>query len=172
MAAITKEQIKRVYSLGAGADILDRGNKEDDLHALVYNHTGKISVRELTSEEFQIVERELLRLMRMGNRRVPLKRDRVPHREKASEASAGMMTEKQKAYAWRLIYRLCELDDRAGTPPGERMCGAIRRILEIDVGTKDPMKWITFEAGGKLIEQLKRYVRSAESRAKAKEGGY
>ena len=164
MAAITKEQIKRVYALGAGAGLLERGSKEDNLHSLVYGQTGKASIRALTVAEFQTVERELLRLMQLGNRMVPLKQE-GRRRQDAPEAVPGMMTQEQQGRAWRLVYRLCELEPRQATA-GERMCGAIRKILEIQSGVEDPFRWVDFDAGSKLIEQLKRYVRSAERRKK------
>lgn len=34
----------------------------------------------------------------------------------------------------------------------------------------DPFRWISFEEGSRLIEQLKRFVRSAEIRAAKKVG--
>ena len=162
MASITKSEIQRIYALGSGVGILESGNKDDDLHALVYSQTGKRSVSALTSAEFSIVERELMKLMRFPNRPAPLKKKT---RKKADDDVPGMMTKKQKGLAWRFIYRLCELDSRAATP-GERMCGAIRKILSVDASIEAPMRWVNFDEGALLIEQLKRYVRSAERKTR------
>ena len=163
MAPITKGQIQRIYALGSGVGILESGNKDDDLHALVHKLTGKRSVSELTGIEFAAVERELLRLMRYPNRPAPLKKN---GRKKEADDVPGMMTSAQQGKAWRLIYRLIELDNGNKADAGKRMCGAIRKILDIDAGTEAPMRWVNFTDGEKLIEKLKRYVRTAEKKAK------
>jgi hypothetical protein len=164
MAAITKEQIKRIYALGAGAGLLERGSKEDDLHALVYRIAGKDSISALAGSEFHTVERELLKLMQLGNRQTPLKRE-GRRRPDAPAPAPGMMTLEQQGRAWRLIYRLCELEPRQATA-GERMCGAVRKILGIEAGVEAPFRWVSMEDGSRLIEQLKRYVRTAERKKK------
>lgn len=163
MAAITKDQIKRIYALGSAIGILERGSKDDDLHALVFNIAGKASISELSAKEFSDVERELIQRMRYVNRTAPLQTRKRPKSE--DPITAGAMTEAQKRMAWRMIYRLCELDGSQAAP-GERMRGAVRKILGIDGSLRDPMAWVKFEDGGKLIEQLKRYVRSAERKKK------
>jgi hypothetical protein len=128
----------------------------------VFNLTEKNSISELSGAEFSTVERELLRLMRYDSRPAPMK----TARRKKGEDVPGMMTEAQQNLAWRMIYRLCELDERKGATPGERMCGAIRKILGIEAGIEAPFRWVDFDAGARLIEQLKRYVRSAEKKKK------
>jgi hypothetical protein len=82
MSAITKEQIKRIYALGSAIGIVDRGNKDDDLHTLVSGMTGKDSVSDLTGEEFIKVERELLNRMRVVNHN-------KPYTKKPSSAASG-----------------------------------------------------------------------------------
>lgn len=175
MENITKEQIKHIYALGSAVGILDRGNKDDDLHALVSARTGKDSISALSVTEAKNIERDLMDRMRLGNRTEPLDRRPKPAKKAGAEKAPtpGMMTNEQQRLAWRMIYRLTELDTRpAGTAatPGERMCGAIRKELGIDVSIKDPMRWVSFDAGQKLIEQLKRYVRSAERSAEKQKG--
>lgn len=163
MTAITKEQIRRVYALGAAIGAVERGNKDDNLHALVYSITQKSSVSALTRDEFYVVERELLTRMQYKNRTEPLK-----NRKKERDNTApGMITEAQRGLAWRYIYRLQELDTKiTGATAGERMCGAIKKILGVEAQVKDPFRWITAEQAPTLIEQLKRYVRTAERQAK------
>ena len=79
-----------------------------------------------------------------------------------------MMTPEQQSLAWRLIYRLKELDTSPNSASaGERMAGAIRKELGITtVEGKDIFRWVSFDDGAKLIEKLKMYVRSAERRTK------
>ena len=164
MATINKSQIQRVYALGASIGILESGNKEDDLHALVFSLTKKASISGLSEAEFKTVERELQERMRYGNRTAPLKtRTNTRKTETDTDEVPGMMNKAQQKKAWKLIYELCELDKRQKTP-GERMCGAIRTILEIDARVEEPFRWINFQDGGKLIEHLKRYVKSAEKK--------
>jgi hypothetical protein len=180
MAPINKSQIQRIYALGAGIGIVDSGNKDDNLHSLVYKLTGKKSVSKLEESEFITVERELLRLMRYENRTEPLKSRRTPSEpwgriqppvssidrknDPNAEGVPGMMTKAQQSLAWRFIYRLIELDDGDKSKSGKRMVGAIKKILDIDAAIEEPFRWVNFEAGAKLIEQLKRYVRAAEKK--------
>ena len=161
---ITKEQIKRIYALGAGVGILESNNKDDNLHSLVLTQTGKASVSELTDAEFKKVEQSLMMLMRGGSRitrKAPLK----SNHEKL-ENKPGMINKQQQNLAWRYIYRLIELDTRSGSTAGDRMRGAIKKILNIDASGADPFVWVTFEDGQKLIEVLKKYVLSAERKVK------
>ena len=88
------------------------------------------------------------------------------------------MTTDQQSLAWRLMYRLQELDEKPrlhenGTPvtPGERMAGAIRTILDNNMAKpgKEIFDRVHFDEGERLIEGLKRYVKSAERKAKRRE---
>lgn len=161
MGAITKEQVRRIYALGAAAGILESGNKNDTLHALVDAVTGKASIRSLTEREFEQVQQELLGKIRLGNRQEPLK-----PRKKGKETAPGMMNAEQQGKAWRLIYRLKELDADSTATAGQRMVGAIKKVLGVDARVENPFGWLTQDQGASLIEQLKRYVRSAEAREK------
>ena len=159
MAKITKMEIKRIYALGAAIGAVERGNKDDNLHALVYTMTGKDSVSELTDSEFKRVERELMSRMQLQHHNEPLK----SKKKEAPAATPGMITSRQQGLAWRYIYRLSELDkEESAATVGERMAGAIRKILCIEARIADPFRWVTADQAEKLIEQLKRYVRSAE----------
>lgn len=50
---MTKQQIQRIYAMGAVLGILESGNKRDNLHLLVESITGKDSISSLTQEEIQ-----------------------------------------------------------------------------------------------------------------------
>lgn len=175
----TKQQIRKLYGLAAGAGLVEANNKNDLFHTLVYGITGKAHVSDLTDKEVAAVQAELISKMRYKNHDAPIKkRKKTP----ATEIQPGMMTAKQIGLAWRLIYRLQELDENPrckedGTvySTGERMAGAIKKELGVtaNIAGNDPNKpfrWVSFENGEKLIEALKRYVRSAERKAKKKEG--
>lgn len=149
------------------------GMSEDDRRALICSVTGKESTKELTDRETEDVLKELRK--RLGGETVPPEK-RNPKAYKPAEA--GMMTTEQQSLAWRYIYRLRELDEKPmlhedGTPvtPGERMAGAIRAILGNNMAQpgKNIFVRVHFDEGKKLIEGLKRYVNTAEKKAKRRE---
>lgn len=144
------------------------GMSEDDRRALIFSVTGKESTKELTGSETEEVIRELRK--RCGS--VPCRPEkRNPKAYKP--AVAGMMTTEQQSLAWRLMYRLQELDEKPmlhedGKPftVGERMAGAIRKICGITAKSGENIfRWVSFEDGAKLIEGLKRYVNNTERKA-------
>lgn len=155
---------KKLYALANSLGLVESGNKEDPFHQLVYGLTGKEHVSELAPEEARAVQAELQERMRLKNHDKPLKKKKT-----AKEDVPGMMTAAQQGLAWRLVYRLDELEPTAASVP-ERLIGAIEKILGITASRSDPLRWVDFDNGTKLIEHLKRYVRSAERRAAKKAG--
>lgn len=147
------------------------GMNDDDRRALIYSVTGKESTKELTDSQTEAVIVELRR--RCGGVSAPPEK-RNPKAYKP--AVAGMMTTEQQSLAWRYLYRLRELDEKPllhedGKPftVGERMAGAIHKICGITAKPgKDIFRWVSFYEGSKLIEGLKRYVQSAERKARRK----
>lgn len=157
---MTVQQRKAIFGLSKGLKMND-----EELHTLVFGLTECESLTMLDDIKAETVLRELRERMRYGNRTEPLE-NRKPKKEQP-EAVPGMMTSEQQSLAWRLMYRLQELDTspRAAVV-GERMTGAILKILGITTKPgRDIFKWVSFEDGAKLIEGLKRYVRSAERKA-------
>lgn len=162
----TKEQIRRIYGMGAVLGI--KGSDKDDLlHELIYGITGKTSVKELNDKEAQSVISELIHRMRFGNS--DSSKTKSPKKRKSeNDGSYGMATKEQQNLCWRYCYRLKELDPSPDSADvGDRMVGAIRKVCGTNIVTKeDPFRCVTQEACAKLIEQLKRYVNTAERRAK------
>lgn len=159
MATMTK----RLYTLANGLGLVEDGSKEDPFHQLVYGITGKEHVSELTAAEARAVQAELQERMRLKNHDKPLKK------KKEKESKPDMMTVPMKNYAKFLAHRLEELDEKTpSVPAGFRLAGAVRKVLGITASDEDPLKWVHFQDGMKLIEQLKRYVRSAERKAAKK----
>lgn len=161
MATMTK----RLYALANSLGLVENGSNEDPFHQLVYGLTEKEHVSELTPSEARKVQAELQKRMRLKNHDKPLK-----NKKAVREDVPGMMTAAQQGLAWRLVYRLDELEPTAASVP-ERLIGAIEKILGITAARADPFRWVNFEDGSKLIESLKCYVRSAERRAAKKAGG-
>ncbi|MGN0601144.1 MAG: phage protein GemA/Gp16 family protein [Oscillospiraceae bacterium] len=157
----TKEQIKRIYGLGAGLGIVGK-NRDDMLHELVFACTGKDSIKDLDDADFRRVEGELISRMRYSNSHHP------NHKIKSKEfGNNGMATKEQQALCWRFCYRLKELDTiPQSADVGDRLIGAIGKILGVTASKKEPFRWITQNQCAKLIENLKRYVNTAERRAK------
>lgn len=156
---IKKEQIKRIYSLGSGLNLIDNKNKGNDLlHELVYGITGKEHVSKLNDKEFKEVEKELLNRMRMSKQELQPKR-------KPKDTVANMMTDGQQRKAWQLMYQLIKLSPSSATA-GERMSGALKTILGVTASphSKDMFRWVSFVQGSRLIETLKRYVENAEKK--------
>lgn len=157
---MTVQERKAIFAMCRDLHIDD-----DNRHALIYGVTGKESLTELTDGEAKAVIHELMERMKLQNRNAPLE-NRKP--KTYNPPVAGMMTPEQQSLAWRLIYRLIELDANASrATAAERMAGAIKKELGITtVPGKDIFKWVSFDDGTKLIEKLKRYVRSAENKAR------
>ena len=160
---MTLQQRKTIFGLSKGLNM-----DNDELHLLAYGLTGKESLTELSDGQAETVIRELRG--RSGQQRFYRKEKPRP------QSVPGMMTAEQQSLAWRLMYRLQELDDKpklhedgSSVTVGERMAGAIEKVLGITaIAGKDIFKWVSFEDGSKLIEYLKRYVRSAEKKQEIK----
>ncbi len=163
---MTAEQRKTVYGLAKGLKIND-----EELHVLINGLTGFTSLKELSDSDAKKVISELRERMKLKNRNEPLeKRKPNAYRERVP----GMMTPEQQSLAWRLMYRLQELDEKPflnenGKPVkiGKRMAGAILRATGNNMAYpgRDIFKCVHDDEGEKLIEFLKRYVRSAERKA-------
>lgn len=130
MATMTK----RLYTLANGLGLVENSNKEDPFHQLVYGLTGKEHVSELTQAEARAVQAELQERMRLKNHDKPLKKEKA-----AKKDVPGMMTSAQQRLAWRLVYRLDELEPTAASVP-ERLIGAIEKILGITASRADPFR--------------------------------
>ena len=146
MGAITKEQISKLYALAARAGLLEAGSKEDNFHQIVSGLTCKDSVKKLTEAEYKKVRGRLLQELENKN-------------------TSGRMSSGQIKKAWSLMYQIMEHSpSEEGKTAGERMCGAVKKILNIDADVKNPFAWISAEQGNKLIEMLKRYLRTAKKK--------
>ena len=140
---------KQLYTLASELGLVDKFQEEDSFHILVYALTKKQHINELTEKESDEVLKNLLKRKKSEKKTV-----------------AGMMTVQQQKLAWRLTYRLAELDPNENVTVSERLVGAIKKVLGITPSRRDPFRWVHFSDGSKLIEYLKRYVKSAENKAK------
>lgn len=137
---------RKLYAIAAELNLLERGNPEDPFHQIVYRITGKEHVSELNQKEEKAVLKELLERQRIVDNPDKIS---VPKQDKV----------------WKLIYKLCEIDP-SDAKPADRLIGAIGKILNTSAAESDPFKWVKERDANKLIETLKRYVKSAERKAK------
>ncbi len=137
---------RRLYAIAVELNLLERGNPEDPFHIIVYRITGKEHVSELNQKEEKAVLKELL-----------------SYRE--TEENPQKISPVHRRKVWALIYELCEADP-SGAKPAERLCGAIEKILNTSSFRRDPFRWVKERDADKLIETLKRYIKSAERKAK------
>ena len=131
MADINAQQIRKIYAIGNALGIVERGNEDDDLHALVCALTGKDSVKALTYTEAQAVIADLQK--RQGA--APLPR----HKPKTHPERPGGATDGQQRKVWALMYQLAKADKKPSTASlGERLCGIIRKELKVDSTPQQP----------------------------------
>ena len=156
----TKEQIKRIYGLGAGLGIVGK-DKDDMLHELIFSITGKDSVKQLDDSEFKAVQAELINRMKLADPNHLLHNTKSRNKKKEAEEIGcnGMATPEQQRLCWRYCYRLKELDTNPESADvGDRLIGVIGKVLGVTASKKQPFRWIDQEQCSKLIEQLKRYA--------------
>lgn len=159
-ATSTKNAIGTIYALGHKLGIVDRNHPRDDgLHQLVSGLTGKDSVKALTGDEQETVVRELRRRVNLN----PPKSTRE-YPERPGKMSAG-----QQRKVWALMYSLQQASP-SEISLGKRLAGIIKKDFKISATGKDPLIWLSFEDGNRLIEALKKYIRSAKRKAGVDDG--
>ncbi len=147
---------RNLYALAAKNGLVEHGNKEDPFHQIVYSVTGKTSVKDLTNREMQMVENEIFRRTNDN-----ISGDKIRNQE----AVPDMMSPAQQSLAWRLMYKIRQYDVKVSNKTvGARLAGVVRKNLKISASDTDPLKWVNAENGNRLIETLKRYVKSAEKK--------
>ena len=135
------DYVKAIYALANKLGLCDKMSpKEDELHAIVYRVSGKESVKKLTPAESKKVLMELDKL----------------RTDKISKA--------QHKKAWALFYQLKELSPGTATD-GERMAGIVLKVCGKKVKPQKPLQYLDSSEAEKLIEEIKRYIRSAERKS-------
>lgn len=148
-------QVKKIYAIANAMGLVNPRDAPDELHLLVQAITGRESVKTLTYSEANKVIAELDRLQ--GG---------PPLKPKTHAEIPGGPTEGQQRKVWALMYQLKKLDqERIDTPLGERLCGVIRKELQVDAAPKKPFAWLSQKSANKLIEVLKAYIRNSQRKA-------
>lgn len=143
-----------LYAIAAKNGLVEHGSKEDAFHQIIYSVTGKTSVKDLTNREIKMVENEIFQRTKISGEKI-----------RNQKAVAGMMSPEQQSLAWRLMYQIQRYDVKISDKPvGARLSGVVRKTLKISALDTEPLKWVNAENGNKLIETLKRYMKSAEKK--------
>ncbi len=161
MARIEQWQIKSIYAMGGSLGLVDRGREDDNLHLLVAASTGKAHISDLSRSEASDIIGVLKERMRGAYKAA----------SPAKKAPPAGCTAGQKNKVWYLMYELEKYDDQPSSASlGERLAGIIKRELHIDASAKDPLRWLSYPQASKLIESIKRYIATAESRRRRADG--
>lgn len=161
MSQIERWQIKSIYAMGRSLGLADSSREDDNLHLLVEASTGKAHISELSYSEASDIISVLKDRMRGA-----YKTDGSAKKTSPSGCTAG-----QKNKIWYLMHELEKYDEQPSSASlGERLAGIIRRELHIDASAKDPLRWLSYSQASRLIERIKRYISSAESRRRREDG--
>ena len=147
-AAATKKQIQAIYVIGAKCGLVERGNKQDNLHNLIYQLTEKESVLELTEEQAAAV------ISRLKSEEAAV--------IAADEQIKAFISEAQIKKIFGLMYELAALSPSQAKVK-DRLCGIIQKELGLKVNPRsDIFRGFSERQGARLIDALKRYVRQAK----------
>lgn len=168
---VTKQEIRKtLYAMGRSLGI-----SSDELHALVYGVTHKEHISELSDREFFSVRAEMMNRMKG----LPPEPEEYKHEPKQKYIGGmGDLSEAQAKYIWKLMYKLESLDtEPCEFTVRERLAAVIRKELGVTVvegvnGNKiDIFGNVDADGASKLIEQIKRYIASAERKVKRRAAG-
>lgn len=133
------------------------------LHELVFSLTGQEHISSCSNDEYETIIKELQ--YRCKQQEIEEPSCKPYKKQKHEDGGRGKMSDGQIGKVWRLMYELQMLDKKPSSAPLEkRLCGIIKRELQIDCPTKQPFRWLTYQQGSKLIEKLKKYVANAQRR--------
>lgn len=112
---------KKIYGMGAVLGLVEHGSRNDELHCIVNRVTGKSSVGALTEYEAHKVISELKEYMKLSR----LEENAPP------PSNYSVMSEQQKKFGFRLLYRLINLDETPSEANArERMSGVIEKVIQ------------------------------------------
>lgn len=146
-----KEQIKRIYALGAAAGLLDSSlGTEDNLHLWVRQFSLKEHISDLTDKQAAFIIERL--------------QDYIKH--VVPETVPEKITEEQKRFCFRLMYRIAEISP-SEADVRERLRGVVAKELHRDIPPDgDIFCNVSRSEGSAIIELLKRILRSEEAKLK------
>lgn len=144
-----KEQIRRIYALGAAAGLLDRSaGNDDNLHLWIKQFSLKDHISELTEQQADFIIR---RLEEYRAQVAPL---------------PELVTGEQQSLCFKLMYRIADISP-SDIKPRERLRGVIAKVTGRDIRPDgDIFHGVTRAEGSEIIELLKRILRSEQAKIK------
>ena len=153
----TGKQIQRIYALGAKCGLLDRerGN-DDDLHLWIKQWSQKDHISELTEKQADFIIARLIDYQKNVCPPDPAKRE--------------FITNEQKRLCFGLAYKLAKLSP-SDAEVRERLRGLICKVTNRNIKTDGDIFYkVTRDEGSRIIEILKRMIRSEERKKERGEG--
>lgn len=149
----TGKQIQRIYALGAKCGLLDRGRgNDDDLHLWIKQWSQKDHISELTEKQADFI---IARLVDYQNNVYPPK-----------PAEYEFITDEQKRFCFSLAYKLAKLSP-SEAEVRERLRRLICKVTDRNIKTDGDIFYkVTRDEGSRIIEMLKRIIRSEERKLK------
>ena len=144
-----KEQLRRIYALGAAAGLLDRSaGNDDNLHLWIEQFSLKDHISELTEQQADFIIR---RLEEYRAQVAPL---------------PELITGEQQSLCFKLMYRIADIFP-SDIKPRERLRGVIAKVTGRDIRPDgDIFHGVTRAEGSEIIEMLKRILRSEQNKLK------
>ena len=153
----TGKQIQCIYALGAKCGLLDRfRGADDDLHLWIKQLSLKDHISELTEKQADFI------IGRLEDYRANVCPPRI--------AEVEGITEEQKKYCFRLMYKLAEISpSEAGVR--ERLRGIVSKCVGKEIRVDGDIFYkVSRGQGAQIIEMLKRLIRSEERKRGDKNG--
>ncbi len=149
----TGKQIQRIYALGAQCGLLDRElGADDDLHLWIKQWSRKDHISELTEKQADFI---IARLLDYKENVCPDKPAELEH-----------ITGEQQSLCFRLAYKLAQLSP-SNVEVRERLRGLIRKVTGREIRADGDIFYkVTRGEAAKIIETLKRMIRSEERKKK------
>lgn len=149
----SKEQIKRIYALGAKCGLLDRSlGCDDNLHLWVKQFSLKDHISELTDKQAAFIIERL--------------EDFIKQSETPKTQSLEHITGAQQSMCFRLVYELARLSP-SQTDPRERLRGIVEKALGRTIKSDGDIFYkVSRSEGAQVIEMLKRMIRTEKQKIK------
>lgn len=149
----TGKQIQRIYALGAQCGLLDRElGADDNLHLWIKQWSRKDHISELTEKQADFIIARL----------IDYKENVCPERPAEIEHITG----EQQSLCFRLAYKLAQVSP-SEVEVRERLRGLICKVTGCEIRSDgDIFHKVSRDEGARIIEMLKRIIRSEERKKK------
>lgn len=149
----TGKQIQRIYALGAQCGLLDRElGADDNLHLWIKQWSRKDHISELTEKQADFIIARL----------IDYKENVCPERPAEIEHITG----EQQSLCFRLAYKLAQVSP-SEVEVRERLRGLICKVTGREIHSDGDIFYkVSRDEGSRIIEMLKRIIRSEERKKK------